>query len=107
MIGKRLKEVRKSKGITQSQLAEQIGVSVSAVKKWEQDQVDPNTAALMSIAVALNVSLDYLFGNSSEPDLVIEEGQTKKILEVVKDLPERHKTALLKYAELLRGNDNV
>lgn len=109
MIGKRLKDIRKTKGLTQSQLAEIIGVSVSTVKKWEQDKVDPNTAALISIAVALNVSLDYLFGNDAAPDLVVvTNGDTKKIIEVVETLPDSHRRALLQYAELLkRGNEDV
>lgn len=109
MIGKRLKEVRKSKKLTQAELAKIVGVSVSTVKKWEQDQVDPNTAALISIAVALNVSIDYLFGNIPETDLVVvADGDIKRIIEVVEDLPQSHREALFKYAELLKkGNDNV
>ena len=109
MIGKRLKEVRKSKKLTQAELAQMVGVSVSTVKKWEQDQVDPNTAALISIAVALNVSIDYLFGNTPETDLVVvANNDIKRIIEVVEGLPQSHREALFKYAELLKkGNDNV
>lgn len=109
MIGKRLKEIRKQKGMTQKQLAEMIGVSVSTIKKWEQDIVDPNTSAMISIAVALNVSLDYLFGNDAAPDLVmVADGDIKRIIEVVEGLPESHRQALFQYAELLkRGNENV
>ena len=109
MIGKRLKQARKQKGMTQQDLAKTIGVSVGSVKKWEQDIVDPNTATLISIAVALNVSLDYLFGNDAAPDLVmVADGDIKRIIEVVEGLPESHRQALFQYAELLkRGNENV
>lgn len=106
MIGKRLKEIRKIRGMTQKELSEVVGVSVSTVKKWEQDQVDPNTAALISIAVALNVSTDYLFGNIPQTDLiVVADGDIKRIVDVVNDLPENHKRALLQYAELLRDGN--
>lgn len=104
MIGKRLKEVRKIKGLTQKELSEMVGVSVSTVKKWEQDQVDPNTAALISIAVALNVSIDYLFGRDVNVDLVeIADGNIKRIFDIVNELPDNHRIALLQYAELLQG----
>lgn len=109
MIGKRLKEIRKQKGMTQKDLAETIGVSVSTIKKWEQDIVDPNTSAMIAVAVAFNCSLDYLFGNDAAPDLVmVADGDIKKIVAIVESLPESHRQALFQYAELLkRGNENV
>ena len=103
------KETSKNDRKTIKRSQKKQGVSVSTVKKWEQDQVDPNTAALISIAVALNVSIDYLFGNTPETDLVVvANNDIKRIIEVVEGLPQSHREALFKYAELLtKGNDNV
>ena len=36
MLGKKIRELRKEKGLTQKELSERIGVSESTVKKWEQ-----------------------------------------------------------------------
>lgn len=103
MIGKRLKEVRKYRGLTQADLAKKIGVSLGSIKKWEQDQVDPNTNALISICVALEVSTDYLFGRDVPMDLIVETpDDVKRIIEVTSSLPEAHRKALLQYAELLK-----
>ena len=47
MLGKRIKELRKANNLTQADLAERIGVSLGAVKHWEQGRGEPNAAALM------------------------------------------------------------
>lgn len=101
MIGKRLKEVRKIKGLTQAQVAELVGVTVSSVKKWELDLIDPNTDKLIALALALGVSTDYLFGRDTDVDLVLSE-DTKKILAIIDGLGPRQREALADYAEFLR-----
>lgn len=35
LLGKKIKELRKAKGITQEQMAEAIGISFQAISKWE------------------------------------------------------------------------
>ena len=66
MIGKRMKEVRKLRGYTQEDIANKLSVSVSAVKKWEQDKTDPNTELFVRLADYLDVSLDYLLNRSDD-----------------------------------------
>ncbi len=102
MIGKRLKEVRKTKGLTQADVAELVGVSVSSIKKWELDLIDPNSDKLIALALALNVSTDYLFGVDTAPDLVVTE-DTKKLLAIIDSLPPKQREALADYAEFLKG----
>lgn len=60
-----LKNIRKSKGITQEQLAEAVGVSPQAVSKWELNGY-PDTPLLPEIAEFLGVTIDELFGNKKE-----------------------------------------
>ena len=60
-FGERLKRLRKDRDITQSQLAEVIGVVPSAVGKYERiPQSYPSVEALMKIADYFDVSIDYL-----------------------------------------------
>lgn len=68
-FGERLKRLRKDFDITQSQLAEQIGVVPSAVGKYERIPASyPSVEALIKIADYFNVSLDYLLrGKKSVP----------------------------------------
>ena len=46
IIGKRLSELRKSNGLTQSELAERLNYSDKAVSKWEQGESMPGIEVL-------------------------------------------------------------
>jgi len=45
-IGNRIKQLRKSRSMTQDQLADKLGVTAQAVSKWENDQSCPDIAML-------------------------------------------------------------
>lgn len=60
MLGKKIKELRKKRGITQSELADVLGVSTSMVGMYETDSRNPSYDVLIKIANYFNVSIDYL-----------------------------------------------
>lgn len=60
-FGKRVAEVRKSKGVTQQQLAEDIGMSVVAIAYIETGKRWARLATLNKIAQRLNVHIGDLF----------------------------------------------
>ena len=64
-IGKRIMENRKRLGLTQDQLAEQLGVTAQAVSKWENDQSCPDITMLPKLAEIFGTSTDDLLGHSS------------------------------------------
>ena len=108
MLSERMKELRKANKLTQQELADRIGVSLGAIKYWEQGKGEPNTATLIAIAVLFNVSLDYLVGRSPVRELVVDDAGVQRVIDVVESLPETHREALFQSAELLkRGNENV
>lgn len=59
-IGEKIKEARKVQNLSQETLAEEIGISVQAVSKWECGQSCPDIMYLPHIADYLGVSLDFL-----------------------------------------------
>ncbi|MBQ7923553.1 MAG: helix-turn-helix transcriptional regulator [Clostridia bacterium] len=61
-IGTNIYTLRKSRKITQGQLAEKLGVSEQAVSKWENDQCAPDVSLFPVIAEYFGVSIDRLFG---------------------------------------------
>ena len=67
VIGERLKELRKAKGIKQEELAEIIGVQKSTVSLYELSKNDPSDKVKITIAKFFNISLDYLIGVIDEP----------------------------------------
>lgn len=81
--GKRIKEARKAKRLTQETLGNYAGVSKSAVSQWENGQVDSiDSAHLYHIAKALDVSQDYILSGTDQSK--IEEIQNSNI-QIVKD----------------------
>ena len=55
-----LYELRKEKNLTQSELAEKLGITNKAVSKWETGEAMPETAQLLPLAEILGVSVDEL-----------------------------------------------
>lgn len=60
----RLKEVRKSKGKTQSEVAKVVGISQNNYSYWENGKVKIDNNSLTKLANYFNVSIDYLLGNA-------------------------------------------
>ena len=61
-FGKRLRELRKEKGISQQKLALEILYSQSVVCDWENNKIEPTATAIMKVADYFDVSADYLLG---------------------------------------------
>ena len=59
-FGAMLAALRKEKGMTQLELAEQMGVTDKAVSKWERDLSFPDVTSLPRLAEILEVSVDEL-----------------------------------------------
>ena len=62
----RLKDLRRQAGLTQVEVAEKLGISQPAYASWERGVKKPTQDNLVKIAQILNVSIDYLVGNSEE-----------------------------------------
>lgn len=59
-IGERISDLRKSKNISQEQLARYLGISRQAVSKWENDLSSPDTLNLIKLADLLETEVAYL-----------------------------------------------
>lgn len=65
-FSERLKELRKQAHLTQVELANKLGIVQSSYADWERGKKKPTQDNLVKIAQVLNVSVDYLVGNSEE-----------------------------------------
>ena len=63
-FSERLKNLRKQAHLTQVDVAEKLGISQPAYASWERGIKKPTQENLVKIAQILNVSIDYLVGNS-------------------------------------------
>lgn len=71
-IGKKIKILRKTRGLTQEQLAEKLGCKRATISNYEIGRRNPqNVKELEKLAEALGVTLEYFgFGGNSINDLV-------------------------------------
>lgn len=63
-VGKRIETLRKSKKISQEDLAEKVGVSRTTIYKWESGTAKPNFAKLQALACALETTVSFLAGET-------------------------------------------
>lgn len=74
-FGEKLQELRKNKGLTQEELAEELYVSRTAVSKWESGRGYPSIDSLKDISKFFSVSIDDLL--SGEKLLSLAEKENK------------------------------
>lgn len=79
-FGSKLKAVRKSKGITQLELAKRLNIAKGSISAYEQGATYPSVDVLIKICEVLNTSSDYLLGISDEVTLKMS-GLTEKQME--------------------------
>ena len=65
-FSERLKKLRKQAQLTQVDVAERLGISQPAYASWEHGVKKPTQENLVKIAQILDVTVDYLVGNSEE-----------------------------------------
>lgn len=63
----RLTELRKSRNLTQNQLADEIGAHVRAIQFYEADR-KPTLDVLLKLSEYFDCSIDYLVGRSDNPE---------------------------------------
>ena len=63
----RLKELRKSKGISQLTLATDLNANQNTISRYETGEREPGIMELIKIADYFHVSIDYLVGRTNDP----------------------------------------
>lgn len=123
IFGKRLREVRKSKKLTQQQIADEIGVNRGSYSNWEKGKREPSFENLVKLASILGTSTDYLLGTSNnyidleDFEILIKKLPKEEITRLIQDKVTNIKMGLLiaanetgltleQLAELLPKNDD-
>lgn len=105
----RLKEVRKSAGLTQREVAAYVGVNQNTYSYWENGKTKIDSESIAKLAKLFNVSIDYLLDGSpcktnienfiSEKPAV--RSDEEKLLGVYNSLDQESKTQLMSVAYLI------
>ena len=68
IMKEKIKELRKSAGYSQEELAKLLNVHQTAVSQWEQGLTMPDLDTVKKLAEVFGVSTDFLLGNNSEKE---------------------------------------
>lgn len=66
----RLRELRKSRGLSQIQLAMEMNMNQNTISRYETGEREPGISDLIRIADYFNTSIDYLLGRTDNPNLI-------------------------------------
>ena len=78
-IGNRITKFRKAKGMTQEELANQLGVSSQAVSKWENDISCPDISLLSKLCRVLGITADELLTGKNDEVKMMPAEQRKPL----------------------------
>lgn len=80
-LGEKMSSLRRSKGLTQDDVAEKLGVTPQAVSKWENDVSCPDIMLLSSIAEMYGVTTDELLSRKDTPITFVVPSEHRKPLD--------------------------
>lgn len=101
-IGTRIRAARIDRGLTQDELAGQVGVSRSAVAQWETGRTGQVTGNLSRIAGVLEVNVEYLmYGDDKRAVREIRQGDELALLRLYRECDPEDRQMLLRTARRL------
>lgn len=100
-IGVRIRAKRGQHSISQVDLAKQVEVSQSAINQYEKGVKTPSVPVLRKIAIALDVSVDYLLGSSVENEIFINQ-EVISTFQDYKDLSKENKDTVADLIKILK-----
>lgn len=80
IIGKRIKEYREEKNMTQQELADRVGVTWEMISRYERNESKP-FYKLEEIAKALNISIDKLLHDNNNSNCITIKASKIRILD--------------------------
>ena len=98
-FSERVKELRKEKGMTQTDLAEAVGVTKGTVSTWETGARMPNFVTINDLCEIFDRRIDYVLGKSddtSPKDVIDKAKQVSNIFAIEENITEY----AIKYARL-------
>ncbi len=112
-IGKKLKELRKEKSLTQKELAQILSVTIPTLSHWECGYQEPSCSDLIHLCQFFNISVDYLLGRTDElggaialdrsPTAPVYSNEEAELLAIYRNMTHAQRVRFLAYGEGLMG----
>lgn len=84
-VAQRLKSLRESVGVSQAKLAALMGATQASVNRYENGQSSPPLKILWWYADFFDVSLDYIFARTEQPEGKLYEHKPKVVEAITQD----------------------
>lgn len=84
-VAQRLKSLRESVGLSQAKLAALMGATQASVNRYENGQSSPPLKVLRWYADFFDVSLDYIFARTEQPEGKLYEHKPKVVEAITQD----------------------
>ena len=97
-FGSIMSQLRKESGLSRDELAKMIGTSGAIIGRYERDDMKPSIEIAVKIANALNISFDYLVGNSN---LIFKDKKVLQRIEDIIEMPEQDRNQVFSVIDAL------
>lgn len=105
-IGRRLYQARKGKNLTQEQLAEMLGMSVSAISRIETGRNVTSLETLIKICDALQIGLDELLYDEFPKHTAVQSPEIKQIVKLLNQMDHKSVRFILDVVQAYRATLN-
>ena len=102
-FGTRLTQARKNKGFSQEELATKLTTKGPVVGRYERDEMKPSIEVATNIAKLLEVSLDWLVGNT---DVELDTATLNRVQDISK-LPPKDKELVFEFLDSFIANRKI
>ncbi len=99
-LGRRIKEIRRARGLSQEQLAELIGIEQKHVSRLEVGKSYPTIDRLEKIALALNVSMGSFFDSENQTSF---GEKSKRLEQMLSELDNDYQLMILKFSQIMKA----
>lgn len=107
-LGERIKQLRKEHGWSQAELGERIGTDSQRISRYENERITPSIDALIRLATALDVSIDYLLieGAPRQPLTTLDPTLAEHVTAIA-ELDDEDRTAILRILDGLITKNRI
>ena len=93
-FGKRLRECREAKELSQQQLSKLMDTSYTVIGKYERNEMKPSIEVAMKLAKKIDTTVGYLLGETNEVNVLKDPNMLKRLNDIA-SLPDADKSHIL------------
>lgn len=93
-FGKRLRECREAKGLSQQDLGKLLETSYTVIGKYERDEMKPSIDVAKKLAKLLDTTVGYMLGETKEVNVLKDPAMLKRLNDI-QSFPEKEREHIL------------